>query len=142
MKNKLIVIVLSALLIASITTNIILITKLNKPTTDTTTIENKDTDKTSDLIGIYYNNEEGQIEFKDSKTLVNHYGFEYSYTIEGKDITFTYYTDLSKDENGKCWGIENEKLVEVPNCKQKRTLKGKVVNNGVIFNNKLYYKIG
>ena len=67
--NKLIIIILSILLLVSITTNIILITKINKPTTDaTTTTDNKDTDTASDLIGVYYNESKGKIEFKDKDT--------------------------------------------------------------------------
>lgn len=51
MKSKLIVIVLSVLLIASITTNIILIIKLNTNKTDTTS-----DDTNSNIVGIYHTN--------------------------------------------------------------------------------------
>ena len=143
MKIKLIVIVLSVLLIASITTNIILITKLNtnnKKVSDTTT-NNKDI--TSDLIGVYYNDSKGKIEFIDDDTFICQYNTEYTYNVEGKDIIFTYYINLSKDENGKCIASDDKgNMVEVASCKQKQTKKGKIVNNGVIWDNKLFYKIG
>ncbi len=136
--NKLIIIILSILLLVSITTNIILITKINKPTTD-----NKDTDTASDLIGVYYNESKGKIEFKDKDTFICQYNTEYKYEVIDKDIIFTYYINLSKDENGKCIASDDKgNLVEVASCKQKQTKKGKIVNNGVIWENKLFYKIG
>ena len=142
--NKLIIIILSILLLVSITTNIILITKINKPTTDaTTTTDNKDTDTASDLIGVYYNESKGKIEFKDKDTFICQYNTEYKYEVIDKDIIFTYYINLSKDENGKCIASDDKgNLVEVASCKQKQTKKGKIVNNGVIWENKLFYKIG
>ena len=141
MKSKLIVIVLSVLLIASITTNIILLTDTNKSDTNTTKTKNKDT--TSDIIGIYYNENIGKIEFKDKDTFICQYNTEYKYEVKDKDIIFTYYNYLQKDENGKCTASDdNGNIVEVASCKVKQTKKGKIVNNGIIWENKLFYKIG
>ena len=147
MKNKkliIIIILLSILLLISIITNIILLTKLNTNKTDNNVSDTTtETDTKSDLIGVYYNESKGKIEFKDENTFICQYNTEYTYNVEGKDIIFTYYINLSKDENGKCIASDDKgNLVEVASCKQKQTKKGKIVNNGVIWENKLFYKIG
>jgi hypothetical protein len=146
MKSKLLVIVLSVLLIASITTNIILLTKLNTNKTDNNVSDTTtETDTTSDLIGVYYNANNGTIEIKsDNKCMYkNDYNKDCTYSIKDNKITFTYYTDVEKDTDNKCYNhYSNGDKVET-SCKETHNIKGTIVNNGIIidYNNGLYSKV-
>ena len=134
-KNKFVP-VLSILLFISVIINILLLSKIQSNSSSTFT--------NSDLVGVYHYESKGYIEIIDDKNATLYGNTDSTYSIDGNTITFTYYISLSPLEDGNCYAIDDTqkgKMVLVNDCKQKMTREGKRVNNGIIYENKLYTKV-
>jgi hypothetical protein len=136
MKKNIILGVVCVLLIASLITNFVLIKKIG-------TKEKVKEVAEETITGIYFNENGGTLEFKDDNTFITRYGFEQKYKIEGNDIIVSYYDTAVPEEDGKCYtyGMGGEYKEEIP-CKEKREYKIRKVEGGLLYDNKIYRKIG
>lgn len=142
-----IIIIVSVLLIASIITNIVLISKENNNNRDNKDNTEEKIEEASNkaLIGVYYNAQHGRIEIIDDKKCLylHENNKECTYTISNNKITFNYYRDVEKDEDGKCYNhyINGDK--EEISCIEEHKIEGTLVNNGIILSdsNFLYSKM-
>ena len=138
MKKNRIILLLSILLFVSVIVNAVLLIKVNYHTNSSIS----DNDNKNDLVGIYYNESVGKIEFKEKSIFVDQFNTEYTYEVDGDDLIFIYYVDLHTDDEKSCTAVDsNGDIVKVDSCKMRQSKNGKIVNDGIIYDNKLFTKV-